>query len=116
MTGPYDKLEKKAEELENQSKIEFKKKDFASVVTLLEESKAIYAQLGFHGKIGMINQRIGRVRNLIENEDKGKSTRTQKEQEFQDRVQESLDISGRGVGNWSTPQSLTRKAADDEIE
>jgi hypothetical protein len=91
MPGPYDELEKKAEALENQSKIEFSKKNFISTVSLLEQTKAIYAQLGFHGKIGMINQRIARVRNLIKLEEQGGSVRTKSEQEFQKRVDKALD-------------------------
>ncbi len=90
MPGPYDKLEKKAESLENQSKLEFNKKNYASVIYLLEEAKSIYAQLGFHGKIGMINQRIIRVRNLINFEEQGASVRKKREQDFQNRVQEVL--------------------------
>ena len=76
MSGPYDKLEKKAEDLEIQSKIELNNKNFTPVISLLEEAKSIYAQLGFHGKIGMINQRIVRVRNLIKFEEKDKSIKT----------------------------------------
>ncbi len=91
MPGPYDQLEKKAEVLENQSKLEFNKKNYSTVISLLEEAKAIYSQLGFHGKIGMINQRIIRVRNLIKFEEQDATVRTQREQDFQNRVQEVLN-------------------------
>jgi len=91
MPGPYDELEKKAEILENQSKIEFQKKNFSSTVALLEETKAIYSQLGFHGKVGMLNQRISRVKNLLNRERQGKTVRTKSEQEFQKRVEKVLN-------------------------
>ncbi len=91
MPRPYDKLEKKAESLENQSKLEFNKKNYASVISLLEEAKLIYYQLGFHGKNGMINQRIARIRNLIKFEEQGASVRKKREKDFQNRVQEVLN-------------------------
>ena len=87
MPGPYDELEKKAETLENQSKIEFQKKNFSSTVALLEEAKAVYSQLGFHGKIGMLNQRILRVKNLLKREIQETTLKTKSEQDFQKRVE-----------------------------
>ena len=90
MPGPYDELEKKAETLERQSKIEFGKKDFSATISLLEETKAIYAQLGFHGKIGMLNQRISRVKNLIKLGERETTIKTKNEQEFQNRVERVL--------------------------
>lgn len=91
MPRPYDTLEKKAKSLENQSKLEFNKKNYATVISLLEEAKLIYYQLGFHGKNGMINQRIARIRNLIKFEEQNTSIRKKREQDFQNRVQEVLN-------------------------
>ena len=36
--------------------------------------------------------------------------------DFQNRVQRSLDFAARGQGIWSTPNSLSRNVADEEIE
>jgi len=68
MPGPFNEIEKEAERLEKQSKEEFNKKNFILSVSLLEEAKEIYRKLGFQGKIGMLNQRIARVKNLIKHE------------------------------------------------
>jgi len=106
MPGPYDELEKKAETLENQSKIEFQKKNFSSTVALLEEAKAIYSQLGFHGKIGMLNQRISRVRNLLKREIQGITERTKSEQDFQKRVEKVLSEKQRVQEKQHAQQTL----------
>ena len=55
MPGPFDELEKEAENLEKQSKEEFTKKNYVFSISLLEEAKEIYSKLGYQGKIGMIN-------------------------------------------------------------
>ena len=46
MPGPYDELEKEAENLERQSKEEFKNKNFISAISLLEEAQEILNKLG----------------------------------------------------------------------
>ncbi|MFW9901732.1 MAG: hypothetical protein ACFFDY_10670 [Candidatus Thorarchaeota archaeon] len=90
-SGPYDALEKEAERLENQSKDEFGKKNFVMAISFLEEAKEIYSKLGFQGKIGMINQRIARLKNLVKFEKQDTMVQTKSEQEFQERVQKVMN-------------------------
>jgi len=90
MPGPYDELEKKAENFERQSKLEFNKKNFIAAIALLEEAKEIYLELGFQGKIGMINQYIGRIKNLITIASQDLDERVKSEQNFQKRVEEAI--------------------------
>ena len=111
MPGPYDELEKKAETLEKQSKIEFGKKNFRSTISLLEETKAIYSQLGFHGKIGMLNQRILRVTNLINLKEHETTIKTKSEQEFQKRVEKAL----REKQKYQDKQLAQQQALSPEI-
>jgi len=91
MPGPYDELEKEAENLERRSKEEFKLKNFLAAITLLEESLEIYSKLGFQGKIGMINQRIARLKNLVKFEKQDTIVQTKSEQDFQERVQKVMN-------------------------
>jgi len=116
MPGPYDELEKKAETLERQSKIEFGKKNFPSTISLLEETKAIYAQLGFHGKIGMLNQRISRVRNLIKLGEHETTIKTKNEQEFQNRVNKVLNEKQRYQDKLLNQQQALTPAVRNKIE
>ena len=88
--GPYDELEKEAENLEKQSKDEFKNKDFVLAISLLEQAQEIYSKLGFQGKIGMINQRIAQLKNLVNYEKQDTVVRTKGEIEFQQRADEVL--------------------------
>ncbi|MCK4381106.1 MAG: hypothetical protein KAW51_08215 [Candidatus Lokiarchaeota archaeon] len=90
MPGPYDELEKEAENLEKQSKEEFTKKKYVFSISLLEESKEIYAKLGYQGKIGMINKRIFQLKNLIKFEKQDTVVKTKGEVEFQKRVDKVL--------------------------
>ena len=90
MPGPYDELEKEAENLERQSKEEFNKKNFILAISLLEEAKEIYSKLGFHGKIGMINKHILRLKNLIRFERQDTAVKTKSEVDFQKRVDKAL--------------------------
>lgn len=90
MPGPYDELDKEAESLERQSKNEFNKKNFLSAISLLEEAREFYSKLGYQGKIGMINQRIARLNNLVKYEKQDSSIKTKGEQEFQKRVDNVL--------------------------
>lgn len=90
MPGPYDELEKEAENLERQSKEEFNKKGFILAISLLEEAKEIYSKLGFHGKIDMLNQRILRLKNLIRFERQDTAVKTKSEVDFQKRVDKVL--------------------------
>jgi len=91
MPGPYDELEKEAENLERQSKEEFNNKNFISAISLLEETKEIYSKLGFQGKIRMITQRIAQLKNLIKYEKQDIVVRTRGEAEFQQRVGDVLE-------------------------
>ena len=111
MPGPYDELEKKAETLEKQSKIEFGKKNFRSTISLLEETKAIYTQLGFHGKIGMLNQRILRVQKLIKLKEHETTIKAKSEQEFQKRVEKALSEKQR----YQDKQSAQQQGLSPEI-
>ena len=86
MPGPYDELEKEAESLEKQSKVEFNRKNFILAITLLEEAKEIYKKLGFQGKIGMITQRVARLKNLIKHEQYGTAVQTKSQEAFDKRV------------------------------
>ncbi|MHA1986274.1 MAG: hypothetical protein ACW98D_06530 [Promethearchaeota archaeon] len=88
MPGPYDELEKEAENLEKQSKTEFGKKNFSSAISLLEQAKDIYVKLGFQGKVSMIDQRISRLNNLVKFEKQDSSLKTKSEEDFQKRVDE----------------------------
>ncbi len=90
MPGPFDALEKEAESLENQSKDEFGRKNFVMAISLLEEAKDLYTKLGFQGKIGMINQRIARLKNLVKFEKQDTMVQTKSEQDFQKRVQKVI--------------------------
>jgi len=90
MPGPYDELEKEAENLEKQSKDEFKNKNFVSAISLLEEAQEIYTKLGFQGKIGMITQRIAQLKNLVKYETQDSVVKTKGEVEFQQRVDNVL--------------------------
>lgn len=90
MPGPYDELEKEAENLEKQSKDEFKNKNFVSAISLLEGAQEIYSTLGFQGKIRMINQRIAQLKNLVKYETQDTVVRTKGEESFQQRVDKVL--------------------------
>jgi len=90
MPGPYDELEKEAENLERRSKDEFKNKNFVSAISLLEEAQEIYSKLGFQGKMRMITQRIAQLKNLVKYEKQDTAVRTKGEVEFQQRVDKVL--------------------------
>lgn len=90
MPGPYDELEKEAENFEKQSKDEFSKKNFVSAISLLEQAQEIYSKLGFQGKMGMINQKIAQLKNLVKYEKQDTVVRTKGEVEFQQRADKVL--------------------------
>jgi len=90
MPGPFDELEKEAENLEKQSKEEFNKKSYISAISLLEEAKDIYSKLGYQGKIGMIDKRVAQLKNLVKFEKKDTMVKTKGELEFQKRVDKVL--------------------------
>jgi hypothetical protein len=112
MPGPYDELEKEAERLENQSKIEFKNKNFILAISLLEETKEIYSKLGFQGKVGMIDQRIFRLRNLVKFEKQDTVVQTKSEQDFQKRVSKVISEKQR----YQEKQVNIQKALSPEMK
>lgn len=114
MSGPYDELEKEAERLEQKSKAEFAKKNFLSAISLLEEAKELYSKLGFQGKIGMIDQRISRLKNLVKFEKQDSTQKTQDDETFQKRVDNVLKDKQRYSEKKLTeqrvmPHELSRK-------
>jgi tetratricopeptide (TPR) repeat protein len=90
MPGPFEELEKEAENLEKQSKEKFNQKNFVAAISLLEEAIEIYSKLGYHGKIRMINKRIFQLKNLVKFEKRDTVVKTKGEIEFQDRVDKVL--------------------------
>ena len=90
MPGPFDELEKEAENLEKQSKEEFTQKNYVLAISLLEETKEIYVKLGYQGKIGMINKRIFQLKNLVKFQKQDTMVKTKVEVEFQKRVDKVL--------------------------
>ena len=63
---------------------------FVLAISLLEQEQEIYSKLGFQGKIGMINQRIAQLKNLVNYEKQDTVVRTKGEIEFQQRADEVL--------------------------
>jgi len=61
---------KEAEDLENLSKIEIKKNNYDSAISLLLQAKDIYSQLGLTGQVGILIREIVRLRNLNLNKKK----------------------------------------------
>lgn len=88
---PFDELEKEAETLEKQSKVEFNKKNFVLVINLLEEAKELYSKLGYQGKISMINNRIVQLKNLVKFEKQDTMVKTKGEVDLQKRVEKVLE-------------------------
>ncbi|MFW9780695.1 MAG: hypothetical protein ACFFFB_00215 [Candidatus Heimdallarchaeota archaeon] len=91
MPGPYDELEKVAENFEKQSKNEFNNKNFVAAISLLEEAKKVYSKLGYQGKIGMIDKRIVQLKNLVKFQKEDTIFRNKGEQDFQKRVYTVLE-------------------------
>ena len=86
MPGPFNDLEKEAENLERQSKEEFSKKNFILAISLLEEARDIYTKLGYQGKIGMIDKRIFQLKNLVEFSKEETVLKTKGDLDFQRQV------------------------------
>ncbi|MFW9826195.1 MAG: hypothetical protein ACFFEY_01080 [Candidatus Thorarchaeota archaeon] len=86
MPGPFNELEKEAENLERRSKEEFNKKNFILAISLLEEAKDIYTKLGYQGKVGMIDKRIFQLKNLVEFSKEDTVLKTKGELDFQRQV------------------------------
>ncbi|MFX0043900.1 MAG: hypothetical protein ACFE8L_13390 [Candidatus Hodarchaeota archaeon] len=85
-----DNLEEEAEKLENQSKEEFNKKNYTIAISLLNEAKEVYKQLGYEGKVGIIQKRISQMMNLMAFEKQDTYIRTENEAQFQKRVDKVL--------------------------
>lgn len=60
-----DSKEKEADQLERKAKEELSKRDYHSAIEILEKAKVINQELGFQGKVNMIDKRIQRTRRLI---------------------------------------------------
>ncbi|MFX1410084.1 MAG: hypothetical protein ACFFA6_07010 [Promethearchaeota archaeon] len=86
MDRHYDGLEEEAEKLERQSKEEFNKKNYPIAVSLLNEAKQIYIQLGYEGKVGLIQKRISQMQNLLAYEKQDTYIKTKNETDFKQRV------------------------------
>ena len=112
MPGPFDELEKEAERLETQSKEEFSKKNYVMAITFLEEAKELYSKLGYQGKIGMIEQRISRLKNLVKYEQQETTVQTKGEKDFQQRVQKVLNEKQR----FQEKQAQVQKALSPEMK
>ncbi|KKN37671.1 hypothetical protein LCGC14_0761130 [marine sediment metagenome] len=90
MPGPFDELEREAENLEKQSKGEFNRKNFLSAINILKEAQEIYSKLGFHGKIDMIKKRIAQLMNVIKHQKQSTDMKAQNEEILQQRVDKVL--------------------------
>ena len=99
MPGPFDELEKEAENLEKQSKEEFNKKNFVLAISKLEEAKEIYSKLGYQGKIGMITKRIAQLKNLVKFEKQDTFVKTKSEENFQKHVDKILEENQQYIDN-----------------
>ena len=116
MPGPFDELEKEAENLEKQSKEEFTKKNFVLAITLLEEAKEIYSKLGYQGKIGMINKRIAQLKNLVKFEKQDTVVKTKGEVEFQKRVDKVIGEKERYYDKKMTEQKALHPEMKKKLE
>ncbi len=112
MPGPFEELEKEAENLERQSKEEFNKKNYVLTISFLEEAKEIYTKLGYQGKSGMINKRIAQLKNLVKFEKQDVSVKTKGEVEFQQRVDKVLGEKER----YHSKKLAEQKALSPEIK
>jgi len=86
----HDNLEEEAEKLENQSKEEFNKKNYTIAISLLNEAKEVYKQLGYGGKVGIIQKRISQMKNLMVFEKQDTYLKTKNEAKFQHRIDKVL--------------------------
>ncbi len=62
-------IEREADKLEKEAKIEIGKKKYIQAIKLLKIAKDLNSQLGFIGQVGMINKKIARLENLVHYED-----------------------------------------------
>ncbi len=62
-------IEREADKLEKEAKIEIGKKNYIQAIKLLKIAKDLNSQLGFIGQVGMINKKIARLENLVHYED-----------------------------------------------
>lgn len=58
-------LEKEADQLERDAKVESSKGKYQSAIEMLEKAKTINQELGFQGKVNMIEKKIHRTKRLI---------------------------------------------------
>lgn len=90
MSGPFDELEKEAENLERESKEVFNGKNFVLAISLLEEAKDIYSKLGYQGKVGMIDKRIFQLKNLIKFSKENSIIKAEDDNNFQKQVSQVM--------------------------
>jgi len=112
MPGPFDELEREAENLEKQSKGEFTKKNFVDAVKLLEKAQKIYSKLGYQGKIGMIKKRIAQLMNVIKHQRQDTDIKTKNEEIFQQRVDKVLKEKER----FSNQKLAEQRALSPEVK
>ncbi|MFX1316626.1 MAG: hypothetical protein ACFE9T_12235 [Promethearchaeota archaeon] len=86
MDRNYDGLEEEAEKLEKQSREEFNKKNYLIAISLLNEAKQIYIQLGYEGKVGLIQKRISQMKNLLAYEKQDTYIKTKSEADFKQHI------------------------------
>jgi hypothetical protein len=116
MPGPFNELEKEAENLEMQSKEEFNRRSFLLAISLLEEAKEIYSKLGYQGKIGMINKRIAQLKNLVKFVKQDTLIKTKSETEFQKRVDKVLEDKERYIEKELVEQKVLSPEIKKKIE
>ena len=112
MPGPFDELEREAENLEKQSKGEFNRKNFVKAVNLLKEAQEIYSKLGFQGKVDMIKKRIAQLMNVVKHQKQNTDIKTQNEEIFQRRVDKVLKEKER----FSNQKLVEQRALSPEMK
>ena len=112
MPGPFDELEREAENLEKQSKGEFNRKNFVSAVNLLKEAQEIYSKLGFQGKVDMIKKRIAQLMNVVKHQKQSTDIKAQNEEILQQRVDKVLKEKER----FSNQKLVEQRALSPEMK
>ncbi|MHA1293879.1 MAG: hypothetical protein ACTSQJ_14575 [Promethearchaeota archaeon] len=74
-------LEKEADQLKLQARLEASKKNYELAILLLEEVKDIYLQLGFRGQIDLIERQIARFKALEASEKRAKLKNLEEEKQ-----------------------------------
>ncbi|MHA1150076.1 MAG: hypothetical protein ACTSR8_17725 [Promethearchaeota archaeon] len=108
-------LEKEADELERQAKAELANKNYDLALLFYMDAKDIYLQIGFQGRVGVIDKQIARIKRLMELEKEKKvsvsKTIEEKkilEQEGNDFLQKAKNLFNEG--NYESALILYQKA------